>query len=128
MKRKARIIIATLATAVILASCGTKERTASAKATSTGKQVISTLDGYLDGDISYEEANEKISDLYEDMAYVSDQDTSDEHHIKDAAIRTHISAIDTGLTYDNFKNDSDSFDRLVDARNKLAEDLGEKER
>lgn len=125
--RKAAIIF-TILSALLLASCGTEERTASEKAISVGKQALEATDCYLDGEATYDRAYEKIGDLYSDMSYVSDQEFNEEHHAEDSMIRTHISSIQTRLTSDNFHNDSDSYKELLDARNKLAEDLGEKKR
>lgn len=107
-------------------SCGTENRTASAKAISIGEQVLETVDGYLDGTISYDRSKEKINSLLTDMNYLDDQTTENDHCIADKSIRTSISSISTSLTYDNFKNDSDSYDRLLEHRNNLAEKIGEK--
>lgn len=126
MKRKA--MLAALIALILITSCRTEERTASAKALSTGGQALEAIDGYLDGRLSYDNTKSKLDDASKDMAYVSDQSQEDEHFIKDFTIQSDLTTLAISLIHDNFANDSDSYDDLLEKRNKLAEDLGEKTR
>lgn len=113
---------------LILTSCGGNKREPSEKAASVGKQALTAVDAYLDGDMSYDEAYEKLNDLSDELDYVKDQDIKDEHHIEDSTIQICISGISIRLMGDNYDSDSESYKELLNKRNDLAEKLGEEKR
>lgn len=112
---------------IALSGCSGSTK-ASDKAISIGKQAVSVVDDYLDGKLTYDEADEKLDGLKSDMQYVDDLPQDDEHKAADFGISTDITLISHDLLIDNVDNTSESYDELVDRRNALAEEVGEKKR
>lgn len=123
-----RLAALSLALCLALTGCGGSKREPSEKAIAIGKSALVTVDDYLDKKIGYDEADKRIESFYDDMDYVSDEDNrQDEHHAKDFGIRTHLSSISIYMMSDH-NNDGEAYTKLLDARNELAEDIGEKKR
>ncbi len=66
-----KMISILVAIAILFTVSGCSGTNASDKAVSVAKQVIETIDDYLDGKITYKSASEKNDDLCEEMAYVT---------------------------------------------------------
>lgn len=130
MSKYVKYVVAALAivSCLALTACGGNKREPSEKAASVGKQALEAVDAYLDGDMSYDETKEKLNDLSDELDYVSDQDVSEEHHADDSIIRSRITGISISLIDDDYNSDSESYKKLLEKRNELSEDLGEKKR
>lgn len=111
-----------------LVACSGSDPKASDKAISVGKQAIVTVDDYLDGNITYDEADNKLSELYDDMSYVSDMDEDDEHKAYDSSIEVDLLTISHNVTMDHFQGSNETYDDIMESRNELAEKIGEKDR
>lgn len=101
---------------LIFVGCGKKEHNASQKALSCAQQAIDVANDYLSGDISYDRASRKLDSLSTDMHYVSDESDieTNEHHFDDSSIYVCILSLRNDITYDNYKNDSESYDEISD--------------
>lgn len=121
--RKAYALLLSLALVISLAGCGGGPE-GSDKAIATGKQVVEVVDQYLDREISYDDADEKLDELYGEMEYTKDLDFSD----PDVAIKYAIISIDFCVMDDHFDQTTESYDELVASRDKLAELVGMKKR
>lgn len=124
--RAAKMLCVALLSA--MTACSGSEPKASNKAISVGSQVIATVDDYLDGNITYDEADNKLSELYDDMSYVSDMDEDDEHKTYDLSISIDLLTISHNVTTDHFHGTNETYDDIMEARNELAEKIGEKDR
>lgn len=120
--------------AVLVAVCvfsftGCGGSKASEKAVSVGKQALTVADNYLDGSISNDEARSKIEELLAELDYVDGMDRTDEHYAEDFAIRVDVTCLSTSILHDSdvFGDDS-SYESVVEDRNNLAKDIGEKSR
>lgn len=128
MKRLILLVLAIVVFATVLSGCGGSKVKCSAKAISVGKQAISVVDDYLDGNISYYTADSKLDELYDDMEYANDLPYDDEYRTADLFVRWDISLCESDLVLDWVKCTSESYNNLIDSRNKLAEEIGEKKR
>ena len=126
-KRIMSAIAVVMSMLLLIAGCsgGTK---ASDKAVSVGKQAIAVADDYLDGKMSYKDANEKLSELKEEMEYVDNLEQGDKHKAADFGVSTGILTLSTSMLSDSFDSTSDTYAKVVEARNSLAEKIGQKKR
>lgn len=120
-------ILVILALAIILSGCsgGTK---ASNKAVSVGKQAVSVADDYLDGKLTYDEADEKLDELSDEMDYVDDMKQGDKNKAADFSIQANIVRLSSGIFNDSISGTDETYDSVVDTRNSLADKVGEKKR
>lgn len=127
--KKIMVLLVVIMLTITLAACGTN---ASDKAVSVAKSAIEIADKYLDNEISYSEASEAIDELEEDMEYVDDmpEDTADEtkQHTADFSISVDLTVLSLSFFNDNYDNTSETYDKVIEARNKLADDAGLKKR
>lgn len=125
-KRIAIFLVTVLSVLFALSGCSSTK--ASDKAVSIAKQAIEAVDDYLDGKITYDSVSAKIDDLCNEMAYVDDLDRDDEHKAADYSISVSISTLPSDLLWDNYHNDDESYAKVVETRNELAEEAGLKKR
>lgn len=104
---------------------GTK---ASDKAVSVAKRAIQVADDYLDGKLSYSEANDKLVVLDAEMDYANDLDIKAENKAADVSISVDITILSSSIFQDYYYGTSESYDKVLNARNSLAEDAGLKKR
>lgn len=127
--KKITLSLCILTVLFLLTACGTN---ASDKAVSVAKSAIEIADKYLDNESTYSEVSEAIDDLKEDMEYVDDmpEDTADEmkQHTADFSISVDLTVLSLSIWTDNYDNTSETYDKVLEARNKLAEDAGLKKR
>lgn len=109
--------------AITIVGCGSQVK-ASDKAVSIGKQALTVVDGYLDGTIEYTSAKSQIEKLCDKMSYASDLDTDDEYY-SDISVKHYILLISSSMIWDNYDSDLETYEELVEERNKLAECIGE---
>ncbi len=127
---KKTLAIGIICTLLVTAcGCGSKESTsATDKAVSVAEQAIDAIDGYLDGKTSGSSARDKLSDLYDEMDYVDDlpRETAEdtEQYAADWSIQVALSTASSQILLDSYNGDSESFDKIVDTRNRIAEDAG----
>lgn len=101
---------------------------ASDKAITVAKSAVDIADGYLDYEITYSEASNAIDELQEDMEYVDNLAQNDKNKAKDFGISTDLLSLSSSLLIDDYQDTSESYDKVVEARNRLAEDAGLKNR
>ena len=121
-----KILVLILAIVLLLTACSETKVVASAKAVSVGKQTVETLDAYLDGSMSGKDANEKLSDLGQQLDYTHDysgKKLSDQERA-DWTIRMDITLVNHEVIMDNYKGDPERFDKIVEYRNEIAELVG----
>lgn len=132
MRKKTAVLCCALVATVLLASGCSKSIDASDKAVSIAKQAIEVVDQYLDGGVDGSEASDKLDELKEEMEYVDDMPTGTSkekrRHTADSSIATDIFILSTDIVLDKHNADADSYDKLVDKRNELAEEIGESKR
>lgn len=132
MRKKTAVLCCALVATVLLVGGCSKSIDASDKAVSIAKQAIEVVDQYLDGGVDGSEASDKLDELKEEMEYVDDMPTgtSEEkrRHTADSSIATDIFILSTDIVLDKHNADADSYDKLVDKRNELAEEIGESKR
>ena len=112
-----------VAIAILFTVSGCSGTNASDKAVSVAKQVIETIDDYLDGKITYKSASEKNDDLCEEMAEIGDK-----HKTADFSINSSILILSSKLLWDNYDSTDETYADVVDTRNTLAKDAGLKKR
>ena len=121
-----KMLVLILAVVLLLTACSGTKVTASAKAVSVGKQTVETLDAYLDGSMPGNDANEKLSDLGQQLDYAYDYSRkrmSDQERA-DWTIRIDITLVNHEVIMDNYKGDPERFDKIVEYRNEIAELVG----
>jgi len=101
---------------------------ASDKAISVGKQAIAVADDYLDGSLTYNAASDKLDDLKEQMKYVDDLKQGDENKAADFSVSSGITILSSAIFSDSIGSSDDTYNKIVEARNSLAEKIGEKKR
>lgn len=97
------------------------------KALSVAKQAVEVADAYIDMEIDSDEAEEKLDALEEEMEYSFDLAIDDEHKA-DYTISVDLTLLSSAISNDSYDNTSESYDKVVEARNSLAEDAGLKKR
>ncbi|MCD8206887.1 MAG: hypothetical protein LUD72_03010 [Bacteroidales bacterium] len=110
-------------------ACGsTESASATAKGISVAQQAIDAIDGYLDGKTSGDSARDKLDELTDEMDYVDDlpRDTAqeEEHYAADWSIRLDLTGAVSQILLDQYNGDNESFDKIVDVRNDIAEAAG----
>lgn len=125
MKKIMVLLAVIMMMTITLVACGSK---ASDKAISVAERAVEIADEYLDNEITYSEASEEIDELEEDMEYVDNLDHDAENTVADFGISADLLSLSVSMTIDNYKSTSDSYDKVLEARNKLADDAGLKER
>ena len=126
MKHLRRFFIIVFSIILVLltfSSCGGKTK-ASDKAISVAKSAIGVADDYLDSKLSYSEASEKLSKLKDEMEYVDNLETGDAHKAADFSISTSITLLSSDIFNDSLKGSSDTYDKILKARNDLADKAG----
>lgn len=121
-----KILVLIMAVVLLLTACSGAKATASAKAVSAGKQTVEALDAYLDGSMSGKDANEKLSDLGQQLDYTNDysgKKMSDQERA-DWTIRMDITLVNHEVIMDNYKGNPETFDKIVEYRNEIAELVG----
>lgn len=95
------------------------------KAASISESAISAVDAYLDHSASGDETGRKLSDLKAEMDDYLDSDSS---HSADIVISSRLLSLELAVSSDSYNNTSDSYDKVIDSRNELAEAAGLKKR
>lgn len=127
-------IFVTILVAVLLLSCVSCATTsASIKAVSVGKQAIVILDDYLDGKQDYKSAYEQLEELFDQMKYAEAYDKIDfsdrtDEQIADKDVYFYLLSSKTYLISDNMDRTPESYEKLLENRNKLARVIGVAER
>lgn len=121
-----KTLVLILAVVLLLTACSGGKVAASAKAVSVGKQAVETIDAYLDGSLSGKDANEKLSDLGRQLEYtgeyagkkMSDQESADWF------IKVDIDLANHEIIMDAYKGSPETFDKIAEKRNEIAERVG----
>ena len=116
-----RITMLALAVVMLLSlvACGGAD--GSEDAISVGKNAVSVADRYLDGNMSADDARDKLEDLLERMDYLDDMTAEDEWYYEDHLIRGYISSLNTYILLDDYG-------KIESVRNDLASKVGENKR
>ena len=109
-----------------LTACGSTN--ASSKAVSIAKTAIEVADKYLDSKITAKEATEKLDELTAEMEYVDELTTEDKNKVADFSISSSILILSSSITIDDYKETSDTYEKVVEARNVLAKHAGLRKR
>lgn len=120
------IICISVIITVVIAGCGGSK--ASDKAVSVGKRAIEVVDEYLDGQVSYSAADIQLDELKEQMSYVDDLEHGAKNKATDFSISTSITLISSDMFQDSYKSTSETYDKLLQSRNELANKVGVKKR
>lgn len=128
-KQLTTLVLMILIIVALLAGCGSKVN-ATDKAISVGRSAIEIADEYLDNDCTADSALRDLDELSEKMEYVDSMpnDTSEEQKQRtaDFGVQSALVVLSHEITMDKFHNDR--YDDIVDARNKIAELIGEDKR
>ncbi|MGN0321277.1 MAG: hypothetical protein ACI4D1_10215 [Lachnospira sp.] len=106
---------------LLLTACGNDGPKASNKAISCAKEAVEIAEGYLSYDIDYDEANERLNELREDMEYVSEMSKDDEHYSADFSIQINLLGLSTALVSDNYKSSDETYDKIQEIIDELQE-------
>ena len=112
-------------TAVLLAFCcltACKNTKIDDEVYNYSESVIRAVDAYLDNQISYDEAKNKVSGMLDQFDIWRDQHPDNDNSATNTLLRAYISSID----YDLYREHSGigTYADLLDERNKLAEEIG----
>ena len=123
-----KVLCCALVAAMLLCTngCSGGGTALSDKALSVAKQAVEVADAYIDMEIDSDEAEEKLDALEEEMEYTDDLPAGDKSG--DYVISTDLTLISHAILMDSIDNTSESYDKVVEARNSLAEDAGLKKR
>jgi hypothetical protein len=86
------------------------------------ESVIRTIDAYMDNQISYEDANSKISGLHKQAEYWHDQHKKDNIDYTNSTTVYKISHVNSELYFEH--SGSDTYADLKQARDELADHIG----
>lgn len=116
-----------VATSLILSlsACSDDGIKASDKAISCANAAVRIAEQYLDHDIDYSEASEKMNELYADMEYVDSMSREDENYLADFFISSDIFCLSSSITTDNYKNSPESYDGVRENIETLKESIKE---
>ena len=112
-------------------SCATTS--ASIKAVSVGKQAIVILDDYLDGKQDYKSAYEQVEELFDQMKYAESyneidySDRTDEQKA-DKDVYFYLLSSKIYLISDNMDRTPESYAKVLEIRNELAQVIGVSDR
>ncbi len=121
--KKTKFMLLFLVISLLLAGCGGGSK-ASAKAVSVAKSAVEVADDYLDGRLSYSQADAKLDQLKEEMAYVDDLKQGDENKASDFSISVSITLLSTDIFHDSVNKTSESYNKVIETRNDLAKAAG----
>ena len=91
-------------------------------------KAIEIADGYLDFDLTVDEAYAEISELEERKEELPDGKVGDKTHAKDFSIESNVSMLSSALVRGYLDLDTDIYDDVLERRNSLAKAIGEKTR
>lgn len=124
MKKRFFVFLAVIV--LSLTACGGNKLTASNKAISCANEAIEIGEAYLSYDMNYDEAEELLNALQEDMSYVTeDSNIEDEHHIPDLGIYSAIQSLNISLITDNYNGTNKTYDEVQSAVETLKEKIEE---
>lgn len=128
-KRITLLVLPILTIAMILVGCGSKVN-ATDKAISVGRSAIEIADEYLDNNCTADSALRDLEALSEKMEYVDSMPngTSEEQSQRtaDFGVQSALVVLSHEIMMDKYQNDR--YDDIVDARNEIAELIGEDKR
>lgn len=113
----------TILLALSLTACSEDHTPASPKAIACAKEAVEIAEDYLSYDIDYQKASERLDELREDMAYVSDMSKDDEHYYGDFAIQCDLLSLSSALVSDNHKSTNETYDKIQEIIDGIKEDI-----
>lgn len=124
-------IITVLILLVTLTACKASAN-ASEKAVSAAKQAIECADDYLDGKVEYDDISDKLNEICDSMEYASEytpeEKNEDSQKYSDYRIHFELLLLPSSILHDSIKSDSESYQEIIDCRNKIASYAGLPER
>jgi len=120
-----KITLFLLILAILLSGCGGKKYKASAKAISCAERAVAVGEQYMNKDISSNDAADILHEIVEDMDYLDGMSSEDETYISDSSIKVSILNLSISIPYDNFKNDSESYDKVLENIEAIKNDVKE---
>lgn len=88
---------------------------------SYGESAIKIVDDYIDNEISYDVANQKLSGISDSADYYYDNEDDNTKKLHDFIIKSSISLLDSTLYFEH--SGKATYFELLDRRNELAEEL-----
>lgn len=130
MKTKSKYILIVILILILIVSIAffPQRNKASQKAISIGKQAVDIADNYLDGELSYLTACDKLDELNQKMDYVDNLKHEDKNKAADFGISGDILILSTEILSDGSANTSDTYKSVIEARNTLASHVKVKKR
>lgn len=124
---KKRILCMMLASLTLLCSCG-HEQQASDKALINAQKAYEISQSYLSGDLSAEDAHDKLEELKENLSYASEytqeERKSDKQKTADYYLHFYVQNLSLSVLLDKGSGgDSDSYDHVKDDADKLKENI-----
>lgn len=105
---------------------------ASEKAVSAAKQAIECVDDYLDGKVGYDDISDKLDEIGNSMEYASEytpeEKNEDPQKYSDYRIHFELLLLPHSILMDSIESDPESYQEIIDCRNKIASYAGLPER
>lgn len=124
MRKKIGIIVAILFVALQLISCEQKSKLNDTN-TRVANRVLSTVDDYIDGKISTENAYDIIGEEYNKIVEAGDLDTAE--HADAYFFQSDVRYIHSDLLLISLGNSKDNVKDIIKSRNSIAKAIGRKE-
>ena len=121
MKKSLSLFITVIA--LSLTGCNGSSTPTSDKAIACAKEAIEVSESYLAYDIDYDEAKERIDELKEDMAYVSEMSKDEENYKGDYNISFDLTMLSFALMQDEHNSSDETYKDLQEAIENLRENL-----
>jgi len=123
---KYKKIIPALLTLSMLTACGGRPKNISEEMYNYAESVIRAADAYMDNQLSYEEAYQKIDSLSDSAEELSDEHENDPNNTGDRLTYLDIGLVRSGLYLEH--SGTETYADLLESRNMLAKQIGYSER
>lgn len=128
--KKIITILAVIAIIMSCTSCGMPASKASKKGLSIAKQAVEIMDKYLDGKETGDSTDTKLEDLYEQMRYAGEYAGTQMTEEQKADYEIHRILLFAWISVgtDKHNGNADTYEKVINERNRLAELAGLDER
>jgi hypothetical protein len=125
MKFKAALFVL-FAMVALCAACNSRPKNISDEMYNYAESVIRAADAYMDNQLSYEEAYQKIDSLGDSAEKISDEHENDPNNTGDRLTYLDIGLVRSGLYLEH--SGIETYADLLESRNMLAKQIGYSER
>lgn len=122
------VLIFFLSISFLLSGCGGKPSNISDEHYQYGKKAIEIIDSYLDYEIDADEAYQQMKNLSARKETLPQTEFGDKTHSADFGVEVGVSNADFYLLELRYNPSNEHLQKLIEARNRIADEIGMKQR